>query len=141
MGLDQYASTVSKRGQKLREQMLQLPSNQERKAFWEENRGEDEVDTIQTWRKHANLNEWMTQLAVRKGVVKNAIEFNCVDLLLNADDIADLEATVLADEMPVGGGFFWGKSFPEDKQLDLDFIEKAKRAMDAGQQVIYSCWW
>lgn len=141
MGLDQYASTVSKRGQKLREQMLQLPSNQERKAFWEENRGEDEVDTIQTWRKHANLNEWMTQLAVRKGVVKSAIEFNCVDLLLNADDIADLEATVLADEMPVGGGFFWGASHPEDKLLDLDFIEKAKRAMDAGQQVIYSCWW
>jgi hypothetical protein len=141
MGLDQYATTVSKRGQKLREQMLQLPSNQERRKFWEDNGGPDEVDTIQTWRKHANLNAWMTDLAVRKGVVKDACEFNCTDLLLNADDIADLEAVVLADEMPVGHGFFWGKSYPEDKQLDLDFIEKARQAMAAGQQVIYSCWW
>lgn len=141
MGLDQYATTISKRGQKLREQMLQLPSNPERKAFWQENKGSDEVETIQTWRKHANLNEWMTQLAVRKGVVKDAHDFNCVDLPLDAKDVDALEAAVLSEDMPTGIGFFWGKSFPEDKQLDLDFIEKARRAMAAGQQVIYSCWW
>jgi hypothetical protein len=141
MGLDQYAHTVSKRGQSLREEMLKLNTNDERRAFAEENRISDEVQEFAYWRKHANLNEWMTQLAVKRGVVKDAIEFNCVDLVLTAEDIDALEKTITEDALPHGEGFFWGKSHPEDDATDREFIVNARKAFADGNQVIYSCWW
>jgi len=87
MGLDQYANTVTKRGQELRKEMLTLPTNEERRAFAELHRIKDEVHEIAYWRKHADLNEWMTRLAVKKGVVKEERDFNCTDLVLTPEDI------------------------------------------------------
>ena len=141
MGLDQYANTVTKRGQKLREQMLALPTNEERRAFHEQSKLADEVQEIQTWRKHANLNEWMTRLAVKKGVVKTAIEFNCVDLVLTLEDIDALDESIRTETLPTGAGFFWGRSHPEDRIADEEFILAARKAFARGDQVIYSCWW
>ena len=141
MGLDQYAHTVTKRGQALREEMLRLPTSEERRAFAKENRISDEVQEFSYWRKHANLNEWMTQLAVSRGVVKNAIEFNCVDLVLSPEDIDALEKVVTEDALPHGEGFFWGASHPEDAKTDREFIANARKAFADGHQVIYSCWW
>lgn len=94
------------------------------------------------WRKHANLNQWMTLLAVQKGVVKTEQEFNCVALDLLSEDIDALEAAVCQPEgLPHGEGFFWGKSSLEDKLVDLDFIRKARKAIKKGYKVSYSCWW
>jgi hypothetical protein len=115
MGLDQYAHIKAK--------------------------GKSEPIEICYWRKHADLNEWMTQLALEKGVVKEAIDFNCVELELTMDDILKLEEIVKGDDLPHGEGFFWGQSFPEDKKTDLEFIEKAKEALAKKQEVIYTCWW
>lgn len=141
MGLDQYANTVTPRGQTLREQMMKLKTDEERRLFKEESRLSDEVEEIQYWRKHADLNEWMTQLAVKRGVVKDARDFNCVDLVLTPEDIDDLERAVNREGLPHGAGFFWGASCDEDKESDLQFIEKARQAFKDGLQVIYSCWW
>ena len=141
MGLDQYAHTISKRGQSLREEMLKLSTDDERRAFHKETNLADEVQQFCYWRKHANLNEWMTQLAVRKGVVKEAFEFNCVDLVLDSEDIDALEKVVSGGDLPHGAGFFWRKSHPEDKKLDEQFIADARKALAEGHQVIYSCWW
>lgn len=141
MGLDQYANVVTKRGQKLRAEMLTLKTNEERRAFSEANRLSDEVSEIQYWRKHANLNEWMTQLAVRKGVVKEAFEFNCVDLVLTPEDIDELDESIRTESLPHGAGFFWGRSHPEDRLSDENFIARAREAFANGDQVIYSCWW
>jgi hypothetical protein len=141
MGLDQYANTVTRRGQQLRAEMLKLKTNEERRAFSKENNLPEEVQQIQYWRKHANLNEWMTQLAVARGVVKDAIEFNCVDLVLTPQDIDDLDEAINSDDLPTGAGFFWGRSAPEDRLSDEEFIVKARRAFARGDQVIYSCWW
>ena len=141
MGLDQYAHTISKRGQSLREEMLKLSTNDERRAFHKENNLADEVQQFCYWRKHANLNEWMTQLAVKRGVVKEAIEFNCVDLVLTPEDIDSLEKSIAEDDLPHGAGFFWGQSHPEDTETDKQFIADARKALAEGHQVIYSCWW
>jgi hypothetical protein len=141
MGLDQYAHTISKRGQALRADMLRLPTNEERKAFAEETRISDEVQEFCYWRKHADLNEWMTQLAVTRGVVKNAVEFNCTDLVLTLEDIDALEKTLKEDALPHGEGFFWGQSTDADRENDQRFIAHARKAFAEGQQVIYSCWW
>jgi hypothetical protein len=139
MGLDQYAHTITKRGQDLRKELLKLSTDEERKAFHKETRLEDEVHQFSYWRKHANLNEWMTKLAVKKGVVGQPIEFNCVDLVLEVEDINNLEMEIAC--LPEGAGFFWGQSRPEDTETDLQFIAKARKAFARGDQVIYSCWW
>ena len=141
MGLDQYANVITKRGQELRKEMLTLPTSKERREFAEANRLSDEVSEIQYWRKHANLNEWMTQLAVRKGVVKEAHDFNCVDLVLTPQDIEDLDESIRTESLPHGAGFFWGASHPEDRISDENFIALARAAFERGDQVIYSCWW
>lgn len=141
MGLDQYAHTVSKRGQSLRKELLQIPTNEERKKFAKENSISDEVKQIQYWRKHANLNEWMVRLALKKGVVKNSNEFNCVDLVLTPEDIDALERDIVQESLPHGDGFFWGRSAPEDRVLDEEFIALARQAFERGEEVIYSCWW
>jgi hypothetical protein len=141
MGLDQYAHTLTKRGQALRKELLTLPTDEARMAFHAETRLADEVQEFCYWRKHANLNEWMTQLAIRKGVVKDAVEFNCTDLVLSVEDIDALEKVVTMKALPHGEGFFWGHSTDEDRQTDLRFIADARKALADGQQVIYSCWW
>lgn len=141
MGLDQYAHTVSKRGQELRKELLSLKTNKAREAFADATKISDEVLEICYWRKHADLNEWMTRLAIEKGVVKDARSFNCVDLVLTAEDIDRLEKDLNDDALPHGEGFFWGQSTPEDRVTDETFIVKAREAMKDGLQVIYSCWW
>ena len=141
MGLDQYANTVTKRGQELRKEMLTLPTNEERRAFAELHRIKDEVHEIAYWRKHADLNEWMTRLAVKKGVVKEERDFNCTDLVLTPEDIDALERDLQEDALPHGEGFFWGASTPEDRVDDENFIIEARKAFADGKQVIYSCWW
>lgn len=141
MGLDQYANVITKKGQKLRKKMLTLKTNEERREFAEANRLSNEVTEIQYWRKHANLNEWMTQLAVKKGVVKEAFEFNCTDLVLTPEDIDALDESIRTESLPHGAGFFWGASSPEDRIDDENFIARAREAFAKGEQVIYSCWW
>jgi hypothetical protein len=141
MGLDQYANTVTARGVKLREQLATITDHEARENFRKENRLKEEVEEIMYWRKHANLNEWMTRLAVKKGVVKDAFQFNCVDLVLAPEDIDALESDLSDDKLPHGAGFFWGKSSPEDRVDDETFIELARQAFAEGKQVIYSCWW
>jgi hypothetical protein len=38
-------------------------------------------------------------------------------------------------------GFFFGESRPEEKQDDLDFIQKARAAIADGKKVFYTSWW
>jgi hypothetical protein len=141
MGLDQYAHTITKRGQNLRKEMLTLSTDKERQDFHKVTRLANEVEEVCYWRKHANLNEWMTQLAVRKGAVKEAFEFNCVDLVIESEDIDELDKIVNGTGLPTGGGFFWGQSTEADTENDRHFIALARKALAEGKQVIYSCWW
>lgn len=60
---------------------------------------------IQDWRKHNALDGWMQNLWIDKG---NSGDWNCSELELHFDDIEQLEAAVVNDELPETGGFLWG---------------------------------
>lgn len=93
------------------------------------------------WRKHANLNEYMAQLAVEKGVVSDASNFNCKPLFLTKEDIDKLEAVITSNELPHGEGFFWGVSDERDKARDIEFIKIARALLgDEDNQIYYYCW-
>jgi hypothetical protein len=123
MGLDQYASTIDKEGNKTE---------------------------IAYWRKHPNLQGWMENLWEEKGrpglpedYEPNMMgDFNCIPLELDLDDLACLESAITNGELPSTCGFFFGNdSDNEYKEQDLEFIRKAREALDNGLTVVYDSWW
>jgi len=91
------------------------------------------------WRKHPNLHGWMERLYRTKRGKKKS--FNLVTVRLDNHDLDALEAIVNADQLPFTEGFFFGESHPEDKQDDLDFIQKARAALKQGKKAYYISWW
>ena len=120
MGLDQYAYAIDNNGEK---------------------------EELAYWRKHPNLQGWMENLWIAKGRPNSREgyeynEFNCVPLELNEDDLNDLEDAVRGSGLPSTCGFFFGNDSDEHyKDNDLEFIRKAREALDAGLVVEYSSWW
>ena len=96
----------------------------------------DEPVQIMYWRKHANLEGWMSDLYHRRG---GEGDFNCIDLRLFKEDIEKLEREFR--DLEVSEGFFWGQSRPEQNDDTLVFIQKAYEAIEQGHQVIYHSWW
>jgi hypothetical protein len=69
-------------------------------------------------------------------------DFNCVPLELTEDDLNNLEKDIKNSKLPSTGGFFFGNDSDEHYyQQDLEFIEKAKNALDSGLSVVYDSWW
>lgn len=141
MGLDQYAYAVTQGG---------------------ENDGDE--TQLADWRKHNRLQGWMEELWEGKGRPFDGEkdegnpmgDFNCVPLELTFIDIDELEESVLSKELPETGGFFFGndsfdwedengKPYEEGdyyyKETDLEFIVKARKAIEEGKKVFYNCWW
>ena len=113
---------------------------------------------IAYWRKHNRLQGWMENLWVEQGKPNmqkdedgNVIdEFNCVDVEIGWEDIVQLTKAIDNRKLPETGRFFFGgDSYDyqnsngdyQNLQADLEFIEIAKIALDAGDKVIYSSWW
>jgi len=119
-----------------------------------------EEEEIAYWRKHNRLHGWMEKLWELKGneVTQKGFgnSFNRVPVELRLCDLEQLEAVIVNKAMPETGGFFFGHdSFDwedEDgnplaegdyyyKEADLEFIEKARKAIADGKKVYYnSCW-
>jgi len=99
----------------------------------------ENIQEIHYWRKHPNLHGWMERLYRKKG--GQAEDFNVVPVLLTEADLAALRRDVMAERLPVTTGFFFGESRPEEKQADLDFIQKARAAIADGKKVFYTSWW
>jgi hypothetical protein len=91
------------------------------------------------WRKHPNLHGWMEQLYRAKGGTD--ADFNCVNLALTGEDLDRLEADIAANVLPNTEGFFFGTSRPDEIDLDLAFIAKARAAIAEGKTVFYTSWW
>lgn len=123
MGLDQFAFAISNNGEK---------------------------EELAYWRKHPNLQGWMENLWQSKGRpglpddYESSMmgDFNCVPVSLNHDDLDDLEDTVRGSGLPSTVGFFFGNDSDDYyKSKDLEFIQKARKALDSGLDVEYSSWW
>lgn len=123
MGLDQYAHAI-------------------------DNNGEKEV--LAYWRKHPNLQGWMENLWHNKGCPGRPEEpnslgmsdFNCIPVELDHSDLDDLENAIDNNKLPSTVGFFFGSDSDDHyKEQNLEFIRKAREALDAGLTVEYSSWW
>ena len=117
-------------------------------AFAIDNNGEKEE--LAYWRKHPNLQGWMENLWEVKGRpglpedYEPSVmgDFNCVPVSLNHDDLDDLEDAVRGSGLPSTVGFFFGSDSDDYyKSKDLEFIQKAREALDSGLDVEYSSWW
>lgn len=122
-------------------------------------RNGDDDEQICDWRKHNRLQGWMEQLWHDKGCPNRKEEeedFNCVELQLTESDLINLEDAIENFELPEANGFFWGSDsyfwndendepFPENeywyKQHDLNFVKEAKKMLDKGYRIYYSCWY
>jgi len=102
-------------------------------------KGNDSDVEIAYWRKHPNLHGWMENLYYAKG--GKADSFNCVNLELTFQDIKDLYEDIKTNNLPQTSGFFFGQSTHEEMENDLEFVEKALEAIEAGESVYYSSWW
>ena len=106
---------------------------------------EGEREELAYWRKHNRLQGWMEELWRSKG---GDGEFNLVDVTLDEDDLDRLEAAIQNKKLPETGGFFFGSDSYEDyegeygyKDSDIEFVQKARKALQGGWRVVYSCWW
>lgn len=90
---------------------------------------------IAYWRKHANLQGWMNDLYSAKGGKDEY--FNVSPVRLTLGDIYALEDDILNDTLPETTGFFFGVSGEHHKYDDLEFIKKAKKAINDGYAVFY----
>ena len=134
MGLDMYAHRVKKK-------VLDAP-----KFFYDYEADEYTEDEdrdfgeFMYWRKHPNLHGWFKRLYEENGGKGN---FNCVWLELTLEDLDRLEKDIWLGSLPHTDGFLFGKSTssPEEKERDLNFVKKAKKAIKAGYAIYYEGWW
>lgn len=122
MGLDQYAK--ARKGEPVeKDGALEYPEQRE----------------LAYWRKHPNLEGWMSNLYSEKG---GTDEFNCQEVELTLEDLDELEKAINSKDLPETGGFFFGDDSDEYyKENDLEFIRDARNAIKDGYTVIYTSWW
>ena len=131
MGLDQMAYRI-KRGIINEE----VPYNKKTNGL-DEN-PDSGFEEISTWRKHYELDDWMTDLYWKKGGKGNDGMFNCCWMKLNLEDLDELEGLVFMGEILYND---WPSEIESQKECDLEFIKKAKKIIEDGFDVFYSNWW
>jgi hypothetical protein len=127
MGLDQYAYSVSKADRPL------LDSQE----YYDGEAVIESQEELAYWRKHADLNGWMTNLYHSKG---GEGSFNGEILELNEDDLNSLQEAV-KEGLETATGFFWGVSDERHDNETVAFIKKALREVKKGNVVYYCCSW
>lgn len=140
--------------EKIIESVMTLVSDMEPALMQEAGLVNFDIDTsndqeVAYWRKHADLNEYFTQLYYQKTPPEYQVtEFNCVNLILTKDDLLDLIQKILREladpgtEFEVGEGFFWGETRREDWLNTLDQLNTIMETTDFEQETIYySCWY
>ena len=101
----------------------------------------DEVEEIFYFRKHHDLQGWMSELAKARGA---EMQWDSMvgSIILTSSNLDDLEKDVNADELPETGGFFFGEGNTESyKDATLEMIAKAREAIAENKRVWYSCSW
>lgn len=137
MGLDQYAYQTDREGES---PVIRCRHDRE------------DAKEIHYWRKHPNLEGWMKGLFLCKGgelrhsdILGSVFNGCTVDLTL--EDIDALESAVEKHTLPETEGFFFGVSYDDDEERkwrdadDMEFIQKARDALNAGLYVYYTSWW
>jgi hypothetical protein len=102
-----------------------------------------ESTELSYWRKHNALQGWMEKLwAIRTGKSEN--DLNCHELEITTQDLDHLWTSITNQTLPKTQGFFFGDDSSQDASKrgnDLEFVCKAREAIEAGDKVFYSCSW
>jgi hypothetical protein len=99
---------------------------------------------IAYWRKHPNLHGWMAQLWLGRenNELRDAGNFNGIELELTAEDLDDLERAVKKRRLPATSGFFFGTDADQHYYKDdLKFVQLARAEMFLGLKVFYNSSW
>lgn len=122
MGLDQFARTTK---EKLEVDVdFKMPEDAEEFFYW---------------RKHPDIQGWMQKLYQTKGGKDES--FNCASVALTLRDLDELENDLRQHKLPTTTGFFFGNSYGDEMEDDLDFVYRARRAIADGYTVFYTSWW
>lgn len=100
-----------------------------------------ELQEVHYWRKHPNLHGWMQMLYRNKG--GEGEQFNGDPVVLNEEDLHQLAACIIDDDLPHTSGFFFGESYDneEERDDDLKFVKNSLKAIEEGYTVFYDSWW
>ena len=99
----------------------------------------EQFEVLHSWREHIKLHDWMEELYFAKGGC--CVLFNCTNLALSMVNVDRLEAAIRLGALYRTNGFFLGTSGGFEKDRDLDFISKARTAIEDGKHVFYRPWW
>ena len=99
----------------------------------------ENYEELHYWRKHPNLHGWMENLYYDKGVKDDS--FNGSDLVLTESDLDSLEQDIIDGNLPNTSGFFFGQTDGSERDDDLEFVAKARKAIKEGKTVYYSSSW
>jgi hypothetical protein len=136
MGLDMYAYTAP--AELVGDQQVDLGEK-----LFENGKAREGVDTdFAYWRKFNHLHGWMEKLYREKGGTQES--FNCATVRLTLEDLAVLHSMASMKALTPTEGFFFGGNEPfndDDQHAVLDFVMKARMAIDEGKAVVYDSWW
>ncbi len=97
------------------------------------------AEELHYWRKHPNLHGWMERLYHDKGGANS--DFNMSPVKLDLADLDQLEGSIRKRNLPGTEGCFFGQSDGSEIEDDLDFVKKARGAIEQGRSVYYFAWW
>jgi len=98
-----------------------------------------DYEELHYWRKHPNLHGWMQNLYYDKGGKDDS--FNGSDVVLTESDLDSLEQDIIDGNLPNTSGFFFGQTDGSERDDDLEFVAKARKAIKEGKTVYYSSSW
>lgn len=135
MGLDMYVEKV--KGKYNSEELLS-------EGLYEKLAENDELTSMGYFRKHSDLNAYITNLYLERGGEE---EFNCIPFVLTEEDIRDiLEKTLDSingkSAFARGTGFFWGQTLIEDhKEAAKIFTDILEKTDFETETIVYHCWY
>ena len=142
MGLDMYAYTANRAGQK-DEWWTNAQLDPDLGDFV--NTGVSRPVEIAYWRKHPHLHGWMEQLwhsRQQPGLQHLDQCFNGIELELFRDDIDRLEQDIVDGQLPETQGFFFGDNASDYyRDNDLAFCRQARADLFLGLRIFYNSSW
>jgi hypothetical protein len=105
-------------------------------------------EEVAYWRKHNRLHGWFEK-EYHKANPNEAGDFNCKDFYLTEEILDRLEKDINSKTLPKTAGFFYGddsysytaEEIKDMQAYDLAFVANAKKILEEGDHIAYSCWW
>ena len=105
---------------------------------------ERDPEEVAYWRKHNALHNWFCNKAIAQELVDTPINFNGVRVPIDEELLEELVKDIMEENLtPVEGFFFGGTGYDpaDDKEDDLEQLEKVASELKLGKKVYYDSWW